>query len=378
MNFGFTEEQELLRNEVRRFLDERCPMTEVRRIMELPNGFCEKLWVELAELGWLGLTIPEEYGGAGLGWIDEVVLLEETGRSLFPSPLLSNLLASTAILENGSEAQQQRWLPSLVDGSRIATTAIFEKLESLDPDAIQLRGKPEGEGFRLTGEKHLVSDPEVAHLFVVPFRCGENEDDLRLAVVDSKSEGVEAKSFPIIDETKRLGILELDGVQVGSDDLLCGAESARAAIDRMIDQGAIATSAESAGAVDSAMRLTVAYAKERVQFEEPIGHFQGVKHPLAEIYLDLESFKSLVYYGAWLLENDGEELSRVASLAKAYATDTFVRTGLDSIQLHGAIGFTTDYDIQLYFKRSKWARPMYGDADSHYERSFALRVPDGF
>lgn len=373
MNFGFTEEQESLRSEARRFLDERCPISEVRRIMETPAGFCEKLWGELAELGWLGLTIPEEYGGAGLGWVDEMVVLEETGRSLFPSPLLPNLLAATAILENGSEEQRRRWLPGLADGSRIGTMAVFEELESLDPAAIALRGEPDGDGYRLTGEKRFVCDPEVAHLFVVPFRCGDGPEDLRLAVVEAGSEGVEAKSFPIIDETKRLGNLKLDGVRVAADRVLGADEPAAAAITRMIDQGAIAVSAESAGVVEAAMYLTVEYAKERTQFGEPIGHFQGVKHPLAEIYLDLESFKSLVYYGAWMLDNQSEGLSRVASLAKAYATDTIVRTGLDSIQLHGAIGFTIDYDIQLYFKRSKWARPMYGNADAHYERSFALR-----
>jgi alkylation response protein AidB-like acyl-CoA dehydrogenase len=144
-------------------------------------------------------------------------------------------------------------------------------------------------------------------------------------------------------------------------------------IERMIDEGALAVTGEMAGAVEEALRITVQYAKDRTQFGRPIGHFQGVKHPIAEMYCDLESFKSLLYYGAWALDNRAEEVPRMASLAKAYATDTFVRAGLDCIQLHGAVGFTVDYDIQLYFKRSKWARPAYGDADTHYERAFVLR-----
>ena len=146
-----------------------------------------------------------------------------------------------------------------------------------------------------------------------------------------------------------------------------------AMVSRLLPSGAVAVTAECSGSVDAAIQITAAYARERHQFGEPIGHFQGVKHPLAEMYVDLESFRSLLYYAAWCVESKPEELPRYASLAKAYATEAFVRTGIDSIQLHGAIGFTTESDIQLYFKRSKWVRPMFGDADSHYERAPALR-----
>ena len=144
-------------------------------------------------------------------------------------------------------------------------------------------------------------------------------------------------------------------------------------IERLVDQGAIAVTAEMSGAVDAALQLTVQYANDRIQFGHPIGHFQAVKHPLAEIYVDLESFRSLLYYGAWAIDNRPDEVSRSASLAKAYAVDTFVRMGIDGFQLHGATGFTVDCDIHLYFKRSKWARPMFGDANAHYERAFELR-----
>ncbi len=370
MNFGFSEEQDLLRGEVRRFLDERCPIAEVRRLAETQTGYCEKLWEDMAGLGWLGLIIPETYGGAGLGWVDLIVVLEEMGRSLFPSPFLANTLAATALVEFASDAQKQRWLPELATGSCIGTLALLEEGDVVSAEGTQLRGVPAGDGFVLSGRKLYVADPEAADLFVVSFRTGDESSDLALALVSADQAGVTAKSYPMIDATKRMGNLQLDGVRVDKERLLAGG---RDAITRLLDVGAVAVTAECSGSVDAAIQITAAYARERHQFGEPIGHFQGVKHPLAEMYVDLESFRSLLYYAAWCVESKPEELPRYASLAKAYATEAFVRTGIDSIQLHGAIGFTTESDIQLYFKRSKWARPMFGDADSHYERALALR-----
>lgn len=373
MNFGFNEEQDLLRKEARRFLDDRCPIEEVRRVMAAEPGYSEDLWREIAELGWLGLMLPEAHGGAGLGWLDFVVILEETGRSLFPSPLLSHTLAASAISSKGSEEQRGRWLPSLADGSRQASVALFEQADVISAAGTTLRGEPDGDGFLLSGQKRYVAFPESADLFVVSFRHGADDDELALAIVEASAPGVEAKGYPLIDETKRMGNLTLEGVRVDPEQILGAPGTGAAVIERMIDEGALAVTGEMAGAVEEALRITVKYAKERTQFGEPIGHFQSVKHPIAEMYCDLESFKSLLYYGAWALDNCPDEVPRMASLAKAYATDTFARAGIDCIQLHGAIGFTVDYDIQLYFKRSKWARPAYGDAESHYERALALR-----
>jgi len=373
MNFGFNEEQEQLRAQVRRFLDHRCPIEEVRRVMAAPEGFSRELWGEVAALGWLGLTVPEAYGGTGLQWIDLVVVLEETGRSLFPSPLISNALATSAIVEYGSEAQKSRWLPLMARGERIGTLAILEADAMMPAGGTGLRGVPDGDGFTLTGEKRFVNDPEAADIFIVSFRRGDGADDVGLAVVAADNAGVVAKHYPMIDATKRQGIVTFAGVRVGADEILDCAGGVSAAITRLFDAGAIAVTAEMAGAVDAAIRMTVEYVNQRVQFDRPIGQFQGVKHPLAEMYVDLESFKSLLYYAAWSYDHSREEVSRYASLAKAYATESFVRTGVDSIQLHGAIGFSTACDIQLYFKRSKWARPAYGDAATHYERALALR-----
>jgi alkylation response protein AidB-like acyl-CoA dehydrogenase len=368
MNFGFTEEQDLLRAEVRKFLDQRCPLEEVRRLMETPEGFSRELWKEAAELGWLGLTIPEAHGGSGLGWVDLVVLLEETGRTLFPSPLLSTTLAAAALREAGSEAQRARWLPSLADGSRIGTFAFLEASDLHEPEGVELAGRPDGDGWRLAGEKLFVPDAGVADLFVVAFRTGPAPREIGLALVERDAPGVAAEAAPAMDLTRRLGRLVLDGARVGADAVLGRPGSAWPAAARLLDLGACAVAAEAVGAAQAALQLTVGYAKNRIQFGQPIGRFQGVKHPLAEMYVDVESFRSLVYYAAWALDESPDEAPLAVSRAKAYASEAFPRIGIDCVQLHGGIGYTWEYDAQLYLKRAKWMRPLFGDAEHHYER----------
>ena len=372
MNFGFSEEQDLLRAEVRKLLDARCPIEKVRALMENEPGYSVELWSELAELGWLGLTIPEAHGGAGLGWIDFIVLLEETGRSLFPSPLVSTTLAAAAILVEGSDEQKARWLPGIADGSRIGTLALVESSDLLAPSGIALLGKADGDAFVLTGKKHFVADAGAANLFIVAFRTGPAAEDLALAVVDGGTAGVSATSLASMDQTKRVGTLTLANARVAKSALLGAPGRAWPAIERLFDRGAIATTGEMIGAAEGALALTVQYAKDRIQFGNPIGKYQGVKHPLAEMYVDIESTKSLLYYAAWALDESPGEVPRSASLAKAYASDAFARIGIDGVQLHGAVGYTAEYDIQLYLKRSKWARPTFGDSDFHYERVATL------
>ena len=368
MDFGFSEEQDLLRGEVRKFLEERCPIGEVRRLAQTPEGSSPELWKQLGELGWLGLTIPERYSGAGLGWIDLVVLLEETGRALLPAPLLSTTLAAAAILAEGTESQRERWLPGLADGTRTGTLALGEASDLLDAQGVQLRGEPDGAGFVLRGDKSFVSDPDLADLFIVAFRSGTSMEDLSLAVIERDAPGLHTQSFDSLDRTKRLGNLQLGGVRVGADAILGAANGGAAALAHLLDRGGVAVTAEMIGSAERLLELTVQYAKDRIQFGHPIGHFQGIKHPLAEMYVQVESSKSLLYYAAWALNGNPQEVPRSISLAKAYATEAFNRIGIDSIQFHGAYGYTEDCDVQLYFKRSKWARPMFGDADYHYDR----------
>jgi alkylation response protein AidB-like acyl-CoA dehydrogenase len=366
VSIGFTEEHEFLRGEIERFLRERAPLERVRQIARTPAGYAPELWAEMAELGWTGLLIPEEHGGAGLDWAHAAVLLESTGRGLLPSPLLSTLLASWAIRERGSAAQQQHWLPRLARGRSIATLALFESLQCFGSADVQTRARRESDGsYRLSGDKTFVHDVGSADLFVV---AAQSEAGMLLALVERGASGVEARPHPTLDATKRMGTLHLDEARVEPGALLSAPPQARAHLARILDAAAVGCAAEMVGAAAAALALTVDYAKQREQFGQPIGRFQGVKHPLAEMYVDVETARSLVTDAAWALDGAPAELPRAAAMAKAYATEAFARVGLETIQLHGAIGYTAEYDAQLYYKRSKWARPAFGDASHHYER----------
>lgn len=373
MNFGFTEEQGFLREAVRKWLDDRCPMAEVRRLLKTEDAFSPELWRGLAEQGFLGLLIPEAYGGAGLSWVDLVVVLEETGRTLLPSPLVSTVLATMALREAGSAAQCERWLPRFAAGDAVGTLAVLEASDRLGAPGVSLTAEPDGAVDVLRGEKRFVADPGSADVFVVAYRSGSNADaPLRLALVRRDAPGVRIERVPTLDETRRSGTLSLDGVRIDPADRLEGADP-EATLALLFDCGAVAVAAEGLGAAEGALALTVRYANDRVQFGSPIGRFQGVKHRLADMWVDTESVKSLLYYAAWAIDERRDVLPRYASLAKAYLSDAFTRIGVDCVQLHGAVGYTIEYDIQLYLKRSKWVRPTFGDGDYHRDRLATLR-----
>lgn len=368
MNLGFSDEQNHLRQEVRKFLDEQCPLDEVRRIVATPHGYSADQWKTLAELGWLGLCLPEESGGSGLNFEDLVVVLEETGRSLYPSPFLSSTLAAMLLAEATRQEEQLQRLSSFADGSCIGSVAILEVQDGITADDIQLRVEVGEDSLHLDGEKRFVAFGGQASLFLVAARSGDDTEDLSLVLVERDTPGVSTEECQLLDPTKRAATLKLDGVQLPASALVGKVGSAWPAISRHLDRGAVAVAAEAAGAAEGALDLTVRYAKERIQFDRPIGHYQGVKHPLAERYVDIESLKSLVYHAAWALDSHPEEVPMAASKAKAFAAETLLHMGVDGIQLHGAVGYTEAYDIQLYLKRSKWVRPMFGDEDYHYDR----------
>jgi alkylation response protein AidB-like acyl-CoA dehydrogenase len=369
VNFGFTAEQEILRSGARKFLDEHAPMERVRKIVEGEDGFDRELWRRMGEMGWIGLTLPEDLGGAGADLVTLVVVLEETGRSLFPSPLVSTVLAAEAIESGGSDEQRRRWLPALADGTRIGTLAFLEEEDRHDADGVRMAAEQRDDGFGLSGRKLFVPDAGAADVFVVAFR---SDGELRLGVIERAARGVTAVAHPSLDPTKRTGTLSLEGAVVPAADVLAAPQGGERLLERLLDVGAMLVTAEAVGAAEGALRLTTEYARTRSQFGSPIGRFQGVKHPLAEAYVDIESFKSLLYYAAWALDHDAVDASLAVSRAKAYASECFPRQGVDAVQLHGGIGYTWEYDAQLYLKRSKWFRPAFGDAEHHYERIVAL------
>jgi len=370
MNFGFTEEQELLRAEVRKFLDQNASLDRVREIVEAPDSprIEPALWARMAELGWVGLNMPEEHGGVGLDLETTLVVLEETGRSLFPSPLISTVIAGKAIERFGSAEQQARWLPGLADGSKIGTFAFLERSDVMGPEGVETLAKHDGDELILSGEKLFVSDAALADLFVVAVRSGSDAQSISLVVVEKGTSGAAASSFDVMDLTKSVGKLSLEDARVGVDCVLGTQGAAWPATQWLLDLGAALVTAEAVGSAEAALSITTEFAKERVQFGEQIGKFQGVKHPLAEIYVDVESFRSLVYYAIWALDQDADDAQVAVSRAKAYCSDAFPQAGIMGVQLHGGVGYTWEYDIQMYLKRSKWVRPMFGDADYHYER----------
>jgi acyl-CoA dehydrogenase len=367
MDFAFSEEQNLLRGEFAKLIQQRSSLERVRAIMETSDGFDRGLWRELGASGFVGLCVDEAYGGGGLGLSDLTILLEEAGRVLLPAPLLSTNLAIHAIARFGDEAQKRRYLPTLADGSRVGTLAIFERDDSPAPEAIQLRVRAEGDSLILDGTKHFVSDAATADLFVVAGRSGDASDALTLCVLE-RSENVRGEAHKTVDRTKRMGSLTLERARIAPTQVLGTTHEAWSSLAELLDVGALLVCAESIGAAEALHTLTVEYAKTRIQFEHPIGKYQGVKHPLAEMYVDIESMKSLTYYAAWVAQHEPKELPRAAARAKAYLSDAFARMGTDAIQLHGAIGYTWELDAHMFMKRARWARPQFGDSRVHYER----------
>ncbi len=363
MNFGFTEEQNLLRDQVRRFMEEACAIPKVRELMAREDGFDADLWKQAGELGWLGLIVPEAFGGVGLKWIDLTVVLEETGRGLSPLPVASQALSCAAILRCGNDDHRKNWLPGLSAGEAICTVALYDEPNWIAPEAITLTGQAADGGVKLSGTKPFVPDAMAAHYYLLAFRGPDG-----LALAGLSRDQVTVKAQPGMDRTKPGGSVTVDTV-VSADMILPMSE---ADLAWLTDLGAVAVTAEMVGAAEAALTMTSEYAKERIQFGKPIGQYQGVKHRLADIFVDVESFKSLLYYAAWTVDDAPEELPRAVSLAKGYASDAFAKIGIDGVGLHGAIGFTAEYDIQLYLKRSKWARPMYGDSDYHLDRVASL------
>ena len=370
MNFGFTEEQELLRAQVRRFLEEHSPVARTRELANSDAGICRETWHQMAGLGWLGLTLPESHGGSELSWIDLTVVLEELGRSLHPSPFVSTTLAACALLAHGSAAQKSAWLPKIAEGACVATLALYDEANAYGVEAISLQADTDDGDLVLNGTKRFVEDAAVADIFLVAFRDAQGQ--LTLAIVPAAQSGVSIEQSRNLDRTKPSGSLLLEDVRIEADAVLAEGPIGTAALESLLDLGALAASAESIGVCEAILGMTTEYAKQRVQFGSPIGRYQGVKHPLADIYVDIECMKSLTYYAAWAVTTGQDDAALAVSRAKAYCSEAANNAGVTGIQTHGAIGYTEDYDLQLFLKRTKWARASFGDEDFHYDRVAAI------
>lgn len=372
MDFGFSEEQDMLRQMARDFLAENCPTSFVRQMMDDEKGYSADLWNEMAGFGWLGMTFPEAYGGQGLGFIDLTVVLEEMGAVLLPSPYLSSvILAGQTILLAGSEAQKQEYLPKIADGSLIATLAMTEPSGRFDAEGIaDVRALPSDGGFQISGTKLFITDAHVSDLMVVAARtkdAGDKSFGVTLFVVDSNAPGITINLLDTMDQTRKQCEVVFDNVQVGSDRVLGQVDMGWPVLQKVINLGSAALCAEMVGGAQRVLDISVEYAKERVQFGRPIGSFQAIKHKCAEMMLQVESAKSAAYYAAWAVDEDVPEAPLAISMAKAYCSDAFRYTAGEGIQVHGGIGFTWEHDMHLYFKRAKYAEFTFGDATYHRE-----------
>ncbi|MBX3026685.1 acyl-CoA/acyl-ACP dehydrogenase [bacterium] len=378
MDFGFSEEQEMLRQSVREFLEAECPMTYVRQMMEDERGFSEEQWRKMAELGWTGLIVPEQYGGAGLNMVDMVVVLEEMGKVVFPGPFFASaILGGIAIDLGGSEAQKQRWLPGLADGSRRATLAQVEESGRWDADGIQLAAQAAGGGFTLSGTKLFVHDAHNADLLIVPARSGgRGVNGITMLVVERKAQGVGVRVLKTMDQTRKLCEVTFDDVAVGADAVLGAVGQGWPLLDRLVDRAKVALCAEMCGGAQKVLEMSVEYAKVREQFGKPIGSFQAIQHKCANMMVQVESAKSATYYAAWAVANDVAEAHLAACMAKAYTSDAYRFVSAEGIQIHGGIGFTWEHDMHLYFKRAKGSEVTFGDA-THNRELVAQVVLDG-
>jgi alkylation response protein AidB-like acyl-CoA dehydrogenase len=371
MNFGFNEEQELLRNTARKFFENECGSDTVRRLMETPEGISAELWKKLAEQGWLGLIYPETYDGMGLGLVDLVVLMEEMGRAVAPGPYFSTvLLGGLAILEAGGEGQKKEWLPKIAGGDKRVALAWMEPSAQLGPAGVALTAVEKGGRYTLSGTKLFVHDAHTADALVVAARTrpGAGADGVSLVLLPKGTKGIEVTLLPTMDQTRKLCEVTCADVAVGADALLGAAGSGWVPLSRVLDRATVALCAEMCGGAQKVLDMTVEYAKIRQAFGRPIGSYQGVKHRAADMLVDVENSKSITYYAAWALDEGSPEAPLAVSMAKAYVSDAFRRVTAAGIQLHGGIGFTWEHDLHLYFKRAKGSEFTFGDATHHRER----------
>jgi alkylation response protein AidB-like acyl-CoA dehydrogenase len=363
-DFGFTEEHAFLRAEARRFLAERLPIAALRRQVDAGARLDRGLWKELAGLGWVGLVLPERFGGAGLGWLHLQVLLEEMGRRLVPGPFLGSLLAGIAIERGAGDAQRERWLPAIAAGETIASLALVEPGGAFEADTIAATADPVEGGFVLRGRKNHVVGGADAGLVVAAFR--EPSGRVSLFAVDLPTPGVAVEDEVSIDPTRPTARIAFDGVRVGPEARLDG-DGAATLADTLV-RGCAALAAEQVGGAESVLQITRQYAIDRKQFDRPIGFFQAVKYPIVDMMCGVELARSLACGAAAALDAGTPSAEVHARMAKALAGDVYAQAVRKGVQLHGGYGFTWDCDVHLYFRRALWSRPMFGDAIHHRRR----------
>ena len=364
MDLGLDEAQQMLKNSARTFLEAECPATYVRAMEEDDRGYTPELWQKISEQGWLGLIIPEQYGGVGLSFLDLSILLEEMGRSLLPEPFFSTVvMAGMTILDAGSEAQKREFLPQIAEGQLIMTLALTEPSARWDPTGVQTAAEAQGDGYVINGTKLFVPNAHVSDYLIVVARTGQAERDVSLFVVPRDADGISQTLLKTIASDRQSEVV-FDNVTVASSALLGELNAGWETIEKVLQWGAIGKCAEMVGGCQEVLDMTVEYAKQRVQFGRPIGSFQAVQHHCANMATDVEGTRYITYQAAWLL-SEGLPAEKEVAITKAWVSEAYRRVCALGHQCHGAIGFTKEHNMQLYSRRAKAAELAFGDADFH-------------
>ena len=377
MNFSFSEEQQMIRATAEAFLAEKSTSAAVRRAMVTERGYDPQLWQSICEdMYWQAMTIPEAHGGLGLGYVELVATLEQMGRYLLCAPFYASVcLATNALLVAASEEQKARHLPQLAAGTT-GTLAYTGASGRWDCSAVEALARPEGDNYRISGRYRYVPDGHTAGLLVVAARSEGSAGDagISLFVLPAQTPGVSRQCLPTMDQTRKQAQLQFEDVLVPGDNLLGEFGQGGPALAKIIELATVAIAADQVGGAQQALDSTVDYLQERVQFGRVIASYQALKHKAADMMVKAEAARSAVYYAACIADEAlagnplGEELAEAASIAKAYCSDAYFFNAGCGIQLHGGVGFTAEYDIQLYFKRAKSTETFLGNGAWHRER----------
>ncbi|HEX8494967.1 MAG TPA: acyl-CoA dehydrogenase family protein [Pyrinomonadaceae bacterium] len=374
MDFDLSKPQKLLKESARAFLARECGPERVRELMETETAHDDGLWQAMADQGWTGLLVAEEYGGLGLGLVEMAAVAEEMGRACLPGAFLSTLLAGALIERAGSAEQHAKYLEPIAVGELKATVALLEESASWDAGGVRLAAQRSGGGnFNLTGRKLFVPDAEVCDLIICVAREG---DRLVLLPLERAASGLTVKPMPSMDGTRKVYEVTFESVAVAEANAFGADGDAEGALSGALEVATTILCAEMVGGMQWVLDTAVEYAKTRQQFGRAIGSFQAVQHQCADMLLMTESARSAAYYAAWALSENTSAASVAVSVAKAYCSDAYREVCNRGVQVHGGIGFTWEHDLQLYYKRSKSSETLFGDATFHRER-IARLVVDG-
>jgi len=369
MFLDLTEEQEMLCSSARDFLAKECPKTLVRNLEEDAKGYSPELWRKMADLGWMGLVLPEEYDGMGMGFMELIILLQEMGRNIVPGPFFSTVvLGSLPILNSGTEEQKQEFLPKIASGKMILTMAITEPSARYDAAGIETKATAQGDSFVINGTKLFAENAHISDYLICATRTKKSrkpEDGITLFLVDARSPGIKCEVVPTIGADKLCEVV-FDNVTVPRKNMLGQLHKGWPIVARAMEQAAIAKCAEMVGGCEASMDMTLAYVKERVQYGRPIGSFQVIQHYCANMWSNVETSRSILYMAAWKVAQGLPAATDVA-VAKGWINEAYKFVTERAMQCHGAIGTTRDHDIGLYYRRAKAGELAFGDTDFQRE-----------